>query len=137
MSELLINIDWYEIWQATLDTLLMLGGSLLFTVILGLPVGVLLFLVGPRQMFEHRALYAMLSFVVNVLRPEHRWAWLGQFRRWSWAPLRFLRASWKLLYAKWTAASLKPRKPWAPVRGRLFSMPYCLKHAQALLLQLR
>ncbi|QEY60141.1 ABC transporter permease [Pseudomonas sp. C27(2019)] len=68
MSELLINIDWYEIWQASLDTLLMLGGSLLFTVILGLPVGVLLFLIGPRQMFENRAFYAMLSFVVNVLR---------------------------------------------------------------------
>ncbi|HAB91183.1 MAG TPA: metal ABC transporter permease, partial [Pseudomonas sp.] len=35
MSELLMNLDWYEIWQATLDTLLMLGGSLLFTVLLG------------------------------------------------------------------------------------------------------
>ena len=68
MSELLINIDWYEIWQATLDTFLMLGGSLLFTVIFGLPVGILRFLVGPRQMFEHRGLYAILSFVVNVLR---------------------------------------------------------------------
>lgn len=68
MSELLINIDWYEIWIATLDTLLMLGGSLLFTVLFGLPGGVLLFLVGPRQMFEHRAFYAILSFVVNVLR---------------------------------------------------------------------
>ncbi|MDY0250262.1 MAG: methionine ABC transporter permease [Pseudomonas sp.] len=68
MSELLINLDWYEIWQATLDTLLMLGGSLLFTVLLGLPVGVLLFLVGPRQLFEDRVFYAVLSFVVNVLR---------------------------------------------------------------------
>ncbi len=68
MSELLMNLDWYEIWQATLDTLLMLGGSLLFTVLLGLPMGVLLFLVGPRQMFEHRICYALLSFVVNVLR---------------------------------------------------------------------
>ena len=55
MSELLINIDWYEIWIATLDTLLMLGGSLLFTVLFGLPVGVLPFAVGARQMFEHRA----------------------------------------------------------------------------------
>ena len=68
MSDLLINIDWYEIWQATLDTLLMLGGSLLFTVILGLPVGILLFLVGPRQMFGQPTLYMLLSFVVNVLR---------------------------------------------------------------------
>jgi len=67
-SSLLGNVDWYEIWLATLDTLLMLGGSLLFTIILGLPLGVLLFLSGPRQLFENGPLYAALSFVVNVLR---------------------------------------------------------------------
>ena len=37
------NIDWYEIWLASVDTFWMLGGSLLFTVVLGLPLGVLLF----------------------------------------------------------------------------------------------
>ncbi|MES2819252.1 MAG: methionine ABC transporter permease [Pseudomonadota bacterium] len=62
------NVDWYEIWLATLDTLLMLGGSLLFTILLGLPLGVLLFLTGPRQLFEQRAVYGLLSLVVNVLR---------------------------------------------------------------------
>ncbi|UNG18800.1 methionine ABC transporter permease [Stutzerimonas zhaodongensis] len=67
-SSLLGNVDWYEIWLATLDTLLMLGGSLLFTIILGLPLGVLLFLTGPRQLFENGPLYGFLSFVVNVLR---------------------------------------------------------------------
>ncbi len=67
-SSLLRNVDWYEIWLATLDTLLMLGGSLLFTILLGLPLGVLLFLSGPRQLFENGPLYAALSFVVNVLR---------------------------------------------------------------------
>ncbi len=67
-SSLLGNVDWYEIWLATLDTLLMLGGSLLFTILLGLPLGVLLFLCGPRQLFENAPLYAALSFVVNVLR---------------------------------------------------------------------
>ena len=67
-GSLFTNVDWYEIWLATLDTLLMLGGSLLFTIILGLPLGVLLFLSGPRQLFENRPLYAALSFVVNVLR---------------------------------------------------------------------
>lgn len=66
--EFLATIDWSEIWLATLDTLLMLGGSLLFTVLLGLPLGVLLFLCGPRQLFEQRGLYALLSFLVNVLR---------------------------------------------------------------------
>lgn len=68
MSGLMSNIDWYEIWLATLDTLLMLGGSLLFTIVLGLPLGVLLFLTGPRQLFEHKVFYGLLSLVVNVLR---------------------------------------------------------------------
>jgi len=68
MDALFTNVDWYEIWLATLDTLLMLGGSLLFTILLGLPLGVLLFLCGPRQLFENAPLYAALSFVVNVLR---------------------------------------------------------------------
>ncbi|MNQ62308.1 Methionine import system permease protein MetP [compost metagenome] len=68
MDALLANIDWYEIWLATLDTLLMLGGSLLFTVLLGLPLGVLLFLTGPRQLFEQKAVYGLLSLLVNVLR---------------------------------------------------------------------
>ncbi|EXF43110.1 D-methionine ABC transporter permease [Pseudomonas sp. BAY1663] len=67
-GSLFTNVDWYEIWLATLDTLLMLGGSLLFTILLGLPLGVLLFLSGPRQLFENGPLYALLSFIVNVLR---------------------------------------------------------------------
>ncbi len=62
------NIDWYEIWLATGDTLLMLGGSLLFTVLLGLPLGVLLFLCSPRQLLEAKGVYAMLSLLVNILR---------------------------------------------------------------------
>ncbi|MBD8684942.1 methionine ABC transporter permease [Pseudomonas sp. CFBP 13719] len=62
------SVDWSEIWQATLDTLVMLGASLLFTILLGLPLGVLLFLTSPRQMFEKPRLYAVLSFIVNVVR---------------------------------------------------------------------
>ena len=68
LSRWLPNVDWAEIGYASLDTLNMLGGATLFTVLLGLPLGVLLFLTGPRQMFEQRALYAALSLVVNVLR---------------------------------------------------------------------
>ena len=62
------SVDWSEIWQATLDTLVMLGASLLFTILLGLPLGVLLFLTSPRQMFEKPRLYAVMSFIVNVVR---------------------------------------------------------------------
>ncbi|WP_252272209.1 methionine ABC transporter permease [Pseudomonas subflava] len=68
LANWLPNVDWEEIGYASLDTLNMLGGATLFTVLLGLPLGVLLFLTGPRQMFEQRALYAVLSLVVNVLR---------------------------------------------------------------------
>ena len=68
MSELLINVDWYEIWLATLETFLMLGGSLLFTIILGLPLGILLFLTGPKQLFDQKGLYSILSLVTNILR---------------------------------------------------------------------
>jgi D-methionine transport system permease protein len=62
------SVDWSEIWQATLDTLVMLGASLFFTILLGLPLGIVLFLTSPRQMFEKPRLYAVLSFVVNVVR---------------------------------------------------------------------
>ncbi|MFI8746446.1 methionine ABC transporter permease [Pseudomonas sp. NPDC077186] len=68
LEQLLPNVFWPEIWQASLDTLNMLLGSMLFTVLLGLPLGVLLFLTGPRQLFEQKALYGVLSLVVNVLR---------------------------------------------------------------------
>ncbi len=68
MNELLINVDWYEIWLATLETFLMLGGSLLFTIILGLPLGILLFLTGPKQLFDQKGLYLILSLVTNILR---------------------------------------------------------------------
>ena len=68
LEQLLPNVFWPEIWQASLDTLNMLLGSMLFTVLLGLPLGVLLFLTGPRQLFEQKALYGALSLVVNILR---------------------------------------------------------------------
>ena len=68
LEQLLPNVFWPEIWQASLDTLNMLLGSMLFTVLLGLPLGVLLFLTGPRQLFEQKAVYGLLSLLVNVLR---------------------------------------------------------------------
>lgn len=68
LGDLLGNIDWYDIGIATLDTLLMLGGSLLFTILFGLPLGILLFLTGPRQMLQRKTIYAVLSLIVNALR---------------------------------------------------------------------
>lgn len=68
MSALASNIDRAEIGQATLDTLAMLGGSMLMTVALGLPLGVILFLTGKGQMLENRLANGALSLLVNILR---------------------------------------------------------------------
>lgn len=62
------NIDWLLMGQATVDTLLMTGFSLLFTVVIGLPVGILLFLTSPGQMMQNKGIYQIVAFVVNVLR---------------------------------------------------------------------
>lgn len=68
LLQIILAIDWIEIAQASFDTLLMLGASLLFTALAGLPLGVLLFLTGPRQLLTQPVVYGGLSFVVNVLR---------------------------------------------------------------------
>ncbi|MBB4082758.1 methionine ABC transporter permease [Brevundimonas lenta] len=65
---MLDNIDWIEIGRATVDTLLMLGGSLALTVLFGVPLGVLLYLSGKGRLAANPVLNAVLSFVVNVLR---------------------------------------------------------------------
>ncbi|WP_417066749.1 methionine ABC transporter permease [Niveibacterium terrae] len=68
MNELFSNLDWAEIGLASLDTFAMLGGSLVFTMLLGLPLGIILFLTGRGQLLENKLAYSVLSFIVNVLR---------------------------------------------------------------------
>ena len=68
LIETLRTIDWPEIATAGGDTLLMLGGSLLFTALLGLPLGIALYLFDRGRLVSSPRLYALLSLVVNVLR---------------------------------------------------------------------
>lgn len=69
LHELFPNIDdWGELGHACIDTLLMLGGSLALTVLIGLPLGVLLYLTGKGQIREMPKFYGLLSLVVNILR---------------------------------------------------------------------
>ncbi|MDX1800531.1 MAG: methionine ABC transporter permease [Marinobacter sp.] len=67
-QSLLTHVDWSEIGWASWDTLVMVGVSLFFSVLIGLPLGVLLFLTGKRQLLAQTQVYAVLSFVVNILR---------------------------------------------------------------------
>lgn len=66
---------WPEIGQGTLDTVTMTLVSLLFTVLIGLPLGIALFLTGWSHRSDRPAvarlqlwLYSVLSLLVNVLR---------------------------------------------------------------------
>ena len=62
------NVDWSDIGQACLDTLIMLGGSLVLTILLGLPLGVLLYLTGKGRLIENRLANGALGIAVNILR---------------------------------------------------------------------
>ncbi|MBB5191483.1 D-methionine transport system permease protein [Silvimonas terrae] len=68
MNELFTNVDWSDIWQATQDTLLMVSGSFVFTMLLGLPLGIMLFLTDRRQLLEQRGIYTLLAAITNILR---------------------------------------------------------------------
>jgi D-methionine transport system permease protein len=66
---------WPEIAEGTVDTLIMTGLSLLFTVLIGLPVGIALFLTSRSHRSERPSVariqgwvYGTLSLLVNMLR---------------------------------------------------------------------
>jgi len=62
------HLVWGDIAQATLDTLAMLGGSLVLTLALGIPLGVLLFLTSAGQIDQNRVANRVLGTVANTLR---------------------------------------------------------------------
>jgi len=68
VTNLLANVDWGDILVASEATVLMLAGSLVLTVAIGLPLGVALFLTDKGELLEQRWVRGGLSFVVNVLR---------------------------------------------------------------------
>lgn len=62
------NIVWSDIGQATIDTVTMLFASLALTIVLGIPLGVLLYLTGDGQIGESRLANRVVGAVVNILR---------------------------------------------------------------------
>ncbi|WP_076068865.1 methionine ABC transporter permease [Sphingomonas montana] len=68
MSGWFVDIVWADIAQACLDTLAMLGGSLVLTILFGLPLGIALFLTSPGQVWANRLGNGALALAVNLLR---------------------------------------------------------------------
>lgn len=56
------------IWKSLGETLQMTSISLLLSVLIGIPLGLLIVLTRPGQLFENKMLYQILNLVINIVR---------------------------------------------------------------------
>lgn len=68
IENLFPNVDWPKMWNATLETVYMTAVSTLLTFIMGLALGVLLFLSGPRQLWSNKLVNTVSNAFVNIFR---------------------------------------------------------------------
>jgi len=69
MSEKLFpNVDWTSIWDATKETIYMTSISTVLTFIIGLALGVILFLSGPNQLLANKLTNIVTGGFVNIFR---------------------------------------------------------------------
>ncbi|MDR9889953.1 ABC transporter permease [Pseudenterobacter timonensis] len=62
------HLKWEQLWAATQETLYMTALSGIATFVLGIILGLALFLTARGGLFQHRLLYSVISIVVNVFR---------------------------------------------------------------------
>lgn len=67
MPEILIQYK-TEIWQSIAETFAMVGVSILAAILVGMPVGTLLFLCRKGQIFENPYIFSIVNLLVNVIR---------------------------------------------------------------------
>ncbi len=68
IETLLPNVDWNKMWEATIETLYMTGMATLFTFIIGLVLGIVLFLSSPHQLWANKMVYWLTGAFVNIFR---------------------------------------------------------------------
>ncbi|MGF3056738.1 methionine ABC transporter permease [Microbacterium sp. YY-01] len=64
-----LNELWPEFWNAAIETLYMAGFALLMGGILGLLIGVILYVSRPSGLMANRAVAGVANFIVNFFRP--------------------------------------------------------------------
>lgn len=62
------NIDFSELYRAIIDSLMMIGCSTLFSSLIGIPLGIILYLTAKNGLLANRLVYFILSLLVNILR---------------------------------------------------------------------
>ncbi|HIX43812.1 MAG TPA: ABC transporter permease, partial [Candidatus Kurthia intestinigallinarum] len=68
LTNLFPNVEWDRIWEATLQTLYMTAVSTIITFILGLALGIVLFLTSPYQLWANKLANWITGAFVNVFR---------------------------------------------------------------------
>ena len=68
IQNLFPNVDWGKMWEATLETIYMTGMSVVITFILGIILGILLFLTSKENLWDNKVTYTITSTIVNVFR---------------------------------------------------------------------
>ncbi|SOC13221.1 D-methionine transport system permease protein [Ureibacillus xyleni] len=68
LSGLFPNVQWDKMWEATYDTLYMTIISTGATFILGLAIGILLFLTSPHQIWANKVANFITGSLVNIFR---------------------------------------------------------------------
>jgi D-methionine transport system permease protein len=63
-----MDVDWGEVNQAILDTLFMLSVSVFFSALIGIPLGIVLYLTDKGRILQNRIFYLIFSFIINLLR---------------------------------------------------------------------
>lgn len=62
------NVDWVAMWLATGETLYMTGIAVVITFILGIALGLLLFLTARGNIWQNNVINKIISAIVNVFR---------------------------------------------------------------------
>lgn len=68
LSQLFPNVDWEVMWEATLETLYMTAIATAFTFVIGLALGIILFLTSPHQLWANRLANVLTGAFVNIFR---------------------------------------------------------------------
>ena len=62
------NVNWETMWEATRETLYMTGVSIIFVFILGILLGLILFLTSKGNLWQNRFVYVLVGAYVNIFR---------------------------------------------------------------------
>src|SRR5699024_117080 len=70
---MIMKVDWSSFWpqivEATGQTITMVVATLIFGSIIGITIGLLLFVTRENNILENRFLFQLLNFIINIIRP--------------------------------------------------------------------